>query len=689
MNPLNVENIKYLNSPITVLKGIGPKKALLFNRLGIYTVLDLLYFLPRKYEDRRTIKKISQCSPGEVCCIKIVPTRQIIERRIKQKLSLFLLYGTDGEESITIKWFSAPFAKPKIKSRMEYIVFGKMIGTKTGKEFELRCIEPADDMKNTGAIIPLYPSTSGLTSKTIADAVETAYLSNPILLECIPKNIVDEYKLFEINSAIHTLHKPKDFISLETSRRRLAFEELFVLQLALFRLKNMRKVKFANVINTTDKIREFASFLPFELTDGQKNAINDISADLKSGKPMNRLIQGDVGCGKTAVASAVIYGVCKNGYQAVFMAPTEILAQQHYANLVKIFEGRLNIALLTSTVKNKAKIIDEIKNGDYDLVIGTHAVLEEKVEFNNLALSVTDEQHRFGVNQRAVLNSKGENVHVLVMSATPIPRTLSLILYGDVDVSVIKTKPIGRKKIDTFHINSKIRERAYGFLRKEIEKGRQCYVVCPLVEESENFDAASVNEIYEEVTSKLLKGLKVSVVHGKMKPSDKDEIMAKFKNGETDVLVSTTVIEVGVDVSNATVMLIENAERFGLSQLHQLRGRVGRGSEKSYCILVSDCNNENSEKRMKIMTQTDDGFEISAKDLELRGSGEFFGTRQHGLPELKVANLFSDIDILKEAQKAATNAIETDPQLKEDKWVFIKSRIDTLFERLENDNIFN
>lgn len=689
MTDLNKENIKYLNSPLTVLKGIGPKKALLFNKLGIHTVLDLLYFLPRKYEDRRSIKKISQCSNGEVCCLRLIPTRQIIERRLKSKLSLFLMYGSDGENTITVKWFSAPFAKPKLKSRVEYIVYGKMLETKSGREFEMRYMEPADEMKYTGTIIPMYPSTNGLNSKTISDAIKTAYLNSPILRECIPQNIVNEFNLPEINSAIYNLHNPKDFASLEVARRRLAFEELFVLQLALFRLKNMRKDKIANVISTSEKIREFASFLPYELTDGQKQAINDISSDLKSGKPMNRLIQGDVGCGKTAVASAVIYGVCKSGYQAAFMAPTEILAHQHYANLEKIYNGRLKIALLTSSVKNKSKITDGIKNGDYDLIIGTHAILEDNVEFKNLALSVTDEQHRFGVNQRATLNSKGENVHVLVMSATPIPRTLSLILYGDVDVSVIKTKPFGRQKVDTFHIKPDIRNRAYGFLRKEIEKGRQCYVVCPLVEESENFDAASVNEIYEEITSKFLNGLRVSVIHGKMKASQKDEIMETFKNGETDVLVSTTVIEVGVDVPNASVMLIENAERFGLSQLHQLRGRVGRGSEKSYCILVSDCNNEYSEKRMKIMTSTDDGFEISAKDLELRGSGEFFGTRQHGLPELKVANLFLDFDILKEAQKAATHAIEDDPFLDDEKWVFIKSRIDTLFSSLENDNIFN
>ena len=443
------------------------------------------------------------------------------------------------------------------------------------------------------------------------------------------------------------------------------------------------------MIHTKDGVREFVSELPYELTDGQKQAINDICADLKSGKPMNRLVQGDVGCGKTAIAASVMYAVGKQGYQCAFMAPTEILAVQHYNTLSGLFGSKLKVALLTSSTKNKAEVIKSIQNGDFDVVVGTHAILEDNVEFKNLALSVTDEQHRFGVNQRATLNSKGENVHVLVMSATPIPRTLSLILYGDVDISVITTMPKGRKQINTYHVNTSMRERAYSFLRKEVTAGRQCYVVCPLVEESENLDAASVTEIEEELIKTFLKGMRVSVIHGKMRPAEKDSVMNKFKNGETDILISTTVIEVGVDVPNATVMLIENAERFGLSQLHQLRGRVGRGDKDSYCILVSDCKTEYGKERMKIMTETTDGFKISSKDLELRGSGEFFGTRQHGLPELKVANLFSDIDILKQAQKAASDVLENDSNLDLPEWSFIKNRIDSLFDSLENDNIFN
>lgn len=689
MNVLNEHNIKYLNSPVTVLKGIGPKKAELFSRLGINTIMDLIYFLPRGYEDRRIIKRVSDCTDGEVCCIKVIPTRQIIEKRLKSKLSLFLMYASDGESKITIKWFSAPFCKPKLKSRTQYIIYGKMSFGKTGKEFEMKYIEAADEMKYTGRIIPIYHTTSGLTSKNISDAISAAYVNSPCIPECFPDYILKRYNLSEINAAIYSIHHPDDFDKMECYRRRLAFEELFVLQLALFRLRNIRKDKNSVVIYAKDGVREFVSELPYELTEGQKQAINDICVDLKSGKPMNRLVQGDVGCGKTAVAASVIYAVGRQGYQSAFMAPTEILAVQHFNTLSKLFGTKLRVTLLTSSTKNKKQITDGIKNGDFDVVVGTHAVLENNVEFKNLALSITDEQHRFGVNQRATLNSKGDNVHVLVMSATPIPRTLSLILYGDVDISAITTLPKGRKQIKTYHVNTSMRERAYGFLRKEVESGRQCYVVCPLVEESENFDAASVAEVAEELMKTFLKGMKVSVIHGKMKPADKDSVMNKFKNGETDILISTTVIEVGVDVPNATVMLIENAERFGLSQLHQLRGRVGRGDKNSYCILVSDCKTEYSRDRMKIMTETSDGFKISAKDLELRGSGEFFGTRQHGLPELKVANLFSDIDILKQAQEAASDVLKKDSNLDSDEWSFIKSRIDSLFDSLENDNIFN
>ena len=426
--------------------------------------------------------------------------------------------------------------------------------------------------------------------------------------------------------------------------------------------------------------------LPFTLTDGQKSALDEIISDLKDKKAMNRLVQGDVGSGKTAVSAGAMYVCAKNGYQCAFMAPTEILATQHYNTLKSFFGDDIKIALLTGSTKSKNKLYKEIENGDYDIVIGTHAVIEDGVKFKNLILAVTDEQHRFGVNQRARLNQKGIT-NVLVMSATPIPRTLALILYGDLDISIIASLPKGRQKTDTFCVDSSYKVRAYNFVKKQLDEKRQGYVVCPLVEESETLDVTSGEELFKELSTGIFKDYKTALLHGKMKPKEKDEIMKNFKDGDIDLLISTTVIEVGVDVPNANIMVIENAERFGLSQLHQLRGRVGRGSEKSYCILICDSDNEATKERMNIMTKTNDGFVISKKDLELRGCGQFFGTRQHGLPELKVANLFTDLEILKNAQKLCQKIIREDPDLEKNK--MLKERIKSIFKKLENPDILN
>ncbi|MBQ4528766.1 MAG: ATP-dependent DNA helicase RecG [Clostridia bacterium] len=683
------EQIKYLNSPITSIKGIGPKKGSLFERLGIRTIWDLVYYFPSSYDDRRVVKKISECIPGELCCIKVRAAKPIVERRLKQKLSLFLLYATDGNDSVVIKWFSAPFSKPKVYSGRIYTVYGSMNCQNGRKEFELRYIEDSSEPKFTEKIVPIYRATTGLPSKQIAETVFLALENVDYLSDCLPDSVLKKHSFPSILETVRTMHNPTDFETLKNARQRLAFEELLVLSLALSKLRSRRINKDGIVINATPHVRVYADKLPFELTDGQKKAINDICADLKSGKPMNRLVQGDVGCGKTAVAAAALYALAKCGYQSAFMTPTEILAQQHYATLKQILGDSVKIALLTSTTKNKKTILEDIAKGDFDIVVGTHALIQEKVSFANLALCITDEQHRFGVNQRAVLSSKGKETHILVMSATPIPRTLSLILYGDLDISVIKSMPKGRQSVDTFHIASSLRSRAYGFVKKEVDNGRQCYVVCPLVEESEIIEASSVENIIEELRNTYLSGLSVECVHGKMKADEKDRIMKKFKDKEIDVLVSTTVIEVGVDVANATVMLIENAERFGLSQLHQLRGRVGRGEYKSYCILVSDGTTDSCKERMKIMTQTSDGFVIAQKDLELRGSGQFFGTRQHGVPELKVANLFSDSILLKEAMETVDDIISLDPDLSMHEHSCLKGRIDALFDGFDSENIFN
>ncbi len=685
----SIDKVEYLKSPITVLKGIGPKKAQLFSRLGIHTVWDLLYYFPSNYEDRRKICSVSECVPGELCCIQVRPVRQVIERRLKQKLSLFLLYANDGHHAVTVKWFSAPFTKPKLQSGRLYNIYGFMSSQNGKKEFEMRYIEDAASPRYTAAIVPVYRATSGLSSKVISEAISNAIEPIDALEDCLADDIRQKYNLVSITEAVHTMHKPKDMQALTASLDRLKFEELFVLSLALSSLKERQAKKEGIVISPTFHVREFASNLPFTLTDGQKMAINDICADLKSGKPMNRLLQGDVGCGKTVVASAAIYASAKAGYQSAFMAPTEILAFQHFKTLQKLLGDSVRIALFTSSTKQKKKLTEDIANGEYDVVVGTHALIEDKITFSKLALCIVDEQHRFGVNQRALLSSKGTLCHMLVMSATPIPRTLSLILYGDLDISVIKTMPKGRRKVETYHIGEKIKERAYAFIRKEVEKGHQCYIVCPLVEDSEMVDASSVENTVTELKNGALRDISVECVHGKMKANEKDEVMTRFKNNETSVLVSTTVIEVGVDVPNATVMMIENAERFGLSQLHQLRGRVGRGEAKSFCILVSDANSDNSSERMKIMTESTDGFVISQKDLELRGGGQFFGTRQHGIPELKIANLFSDSHILQKAVEASSQIISKDPDLSSPSLTKVKERIDGLFDVFDGNNIFN
>ncbi len=689
MERYDVNQIEYLNSPISILKGVGPKKANLFSKLGISTIWDLVYTFPSGYEDRRTIKKINECQMGETCCIKIRPLRQIVERRLKPKLSLFLLYGTDGFETVTVKWFSAPYAKPSLKSGHIYTVYGTLSSQNGKKEFDMRYIEDSMNAKYTGCIVPVYHATSGLTTKTISETVNLALDSLEFLSECIPGNILEKHNLVSVLDAVKTMHRPDSFEKLKSARDRLAFEELFVLTLALSSIKGRRKEKHGVVINAVEEVRSFAKSLPFELTEGQKQAINDICRDMKCSIPMNRLVQGDVGCGKTVVAAMAMCATAKSGYQSAFMAPTEILAQQHYETLKKLFGDKIRIALYTSSVKSKKKISHDISEGMYDVVVGTHALIENNVEFSNLALCITDEQHRFGVNQRALLGAKGESPHILVMSATPIPRTLSLILYGDLDISVIKSMPKGRQKILTYHIDEKKKNRAYNFLRSEIQKKHQCYIVCPLVEDSESIEASSVESTVESLKNGIYSDLNVGCVHGKMKSDEKDEVMSAFKSGEIDILISTTVIEVGVDVPNATVMLIENAERFGLSQLHQLRGRVGRGSEQSYCILVSDCTTDNCRERMEIMAQTDDGFVIAQKDMELRGSGQFFGTRQHGVPELKIANLFSDADILQKAVESANEIILNDPEFSADDLVDIKNRIRDLFDKFDGNDIFN
>ena len=546
--------------------------------------------------------------------------------------------------------------------------------------------------KDTG-LKPVYPLTAGLSSNILCKIIENAldaYLKDDIPLP-VPEKIRSEYSLAHKQFALRNIHFPKSRNDLEISKKSLIFEELLIFQTAMLRLKSRNKGKTSLTIKD-DYSTEFMSALPFELTSAQKRVIDECLKDMQTTVPMNRLIQGDVGSGKTVVAASLIHTAAKNKMQSVLMVPTEILATQHYATLKNLIKDEnITCELLTGSVsaKKKADIKERLKNGEIDYVVGTHALLTDNTEFHNLGLVVTDEQHRFGVKQRGTLIQKGNNPHTLVMSATPIPRTLSLIIYGDLDVSIIDELPKGRQKISTFAVDTSYHQRMYGFIKKTIDAGNQAYIVCPAVEEAEN-DITSAVKYAEDLANKEFKDYEVGLLHGKMKPKDKDKIMSAFQKGDIQLLVSTTVIEVGVDVPNATVMVIENAERFGLSQLHQLRGRVGRGKDKSYCVLVSDAQGESAKARLEIMCKTNNGFAIADKDLELRGPGEFFGSRQHGLPEMKIASFTENMDTVRQTNAAAKKILQGDPTLSKPENAGLKTAIkNLLIKQSENKLSFN
>lgn len=545
--------------------------------------------------------------------------------------------------------------------------------------------EEADKGKNTGKIIPIYPLTNGITQNVFRGIIENALQSiNGEFEDVLPEWIRVQNKLTTKNFAMNRIHFPDNLEDFEKARRTIAFEELLTMQLGLLRFKMNTHKEYEGIsFDKEEKIEELLNTLPYKLTNAQMKVWNEINKDMKSSNSMNRLVQGDVGSGKTVVATMAMFKAVRNGYQATLMAPTAILAKQHYIGINKMLEPfNMRVELLTSdiTKKNKNILLEELREGKIDILVGTHALLEENVEFNNIGLVITDEQHRFGVRQRKILSSKGNATDTLVMTATPIPRTLAIILYGDLDISIIDELPPGRQKIDTFPVRRNMEERVNEFIRKEITNGRQAYIVCPLVEESEHIDGLKSVTEQLEYYKKIFSEFNVEMLHGKMKAKEKDEIMMKFKGKEIDILISTTVIEVGVDVPNATMMVIENAERFGLAQLHQLRGRVGRGQYKSYCILKFDSKSDVVRQRMEIMKESNDGFVISEKDLELRGPGDFFGTKQHGIPEFKVANLFTDIPILKEAQNVANTILENDPGLSLGENIRIRNQIEKLFE---------
>ena len=681
---MNGEN-EYLLKDITYIKGVGEAKAKLLARLGIFTLFDMLWFFPRYVENRSEIKHIYQLTDGETACICGEIYSDVTVAYISNNRKIYSVLVRDGSDIATMSWFNNKYVKNAFKPGEKYNFYGK-VSRKFGKvQMTAPTYEPALRNLHTGRVVPVYPLTENLPQKTIRQIAKSCVdLTKGIIKEYLPSYIREKYTLPEINRAISSIHFPETLEDYESARRRFAFEELLFMQLGLFGLRKKSKKNSAPKIYAEGFLSEFLQKVPFTLTNAQKNVCNEIIKDVCSTVPMNRLIQGDVGSGKTVVAFAAMYCCVQSGYQAVLMAPTGVLAEQHYTSALSYFD-KDEVVLLTgaSTSAQKKKILPRISDGSAKVIIGTHALIEDNVKYKNPGLIVTDEQHRFGVNQRAALSQKGICPHVLVMSATPIPRTLSLILYGDLDISVINELPPGRKTVETFAVDETMRQRIERFTDKEIEKGRQVFVVCPLVETSEKLDIESATGIYERLSKKVFPHRRVALLHGRMKPTEKKEIMDKFAAGETDILVSTTVIEVGINVPNASLMIIENAQRFGLSTLHQLRGRVGRGGDKAYCIMVSDSSSGTAAERLKVMCSTNDGFVIANKDLELRGPGDILGVRQHGLPDFKIANLATDGVLLKTANTCAREILRSDPTLSDPVHKELKKKVNEMFlERL-------
>ena len=673
-----------LNKDVKYIKGVGPNRAVLLNRLGIFTLGDLITYYPRDYEDRSKPKKICDVANGEEVLVQGIVQSKLVESRIRKGLTLYRTKIADDTGFMEIVWYNQSYLKNQIKQGQVYNFFGKVSLKYNKKEMNSPVFDIDTKTKNTGKIVPLYPLTYSLSQNVLRGIIENGIKEiEGQLPETLPEYILKNYSLYDINTAIKQIHFPDNFEKYELARKRLAFEELLIMQLALLTLKKSYTHQEKGIVfDKNIKMADLIDNLPFKLTKAQLRVLEEIDNDMESEKPMNRLLQGDVGSGKTIVSIISTYKAVKSGYQVAIMAPTAILASQHLESFTQILGAygiKCELLISNITKKRKEEMLERLKNGEIDVIIGTHALLEENVVFKNLGLVVTDEQHRFGVKQRGTIVAKGNNPDTLVMTATPIPRTLALILYADLEISIIDELPPNRQKIDTFAVTKRLEERVNNFVKKQIDEGRQAYIVCPLVEENEEINAQSVLELAERYKNEVFADYKVEYLHGKMKPKEKDEIMEKFKKGEIDILISTTVIEVGVNVPNASIMIVENAERFGLAQLHQLRGRVGRGEYKSYCILKYQGNSDIIRQRMSIMQETNDGFKISEKDLELRGSGEFFGTKQHGLPEFKIANIFQDMPMLKNIQSIASNILKEDPELEQEKNKRLKHEVEKKF----------
>lgn len=693
---------EYLEREVKYIKGVGPKKAESLNKIGIYSVKDLIEYFPRAYDDRSIVKKLADIVEGERVTVEASIVNSVYTRFLGKFKSVSKVVISDGTEQAICTWFNQPYVSNQLKIDEVYRFYGKFTRKNGGLELASPVFDVSECNKNTGKIIPVYPLTSDIKSSVLRNSIDEALKNIDMIPEILPEYIVKKYNLIKYDSAIRKIHFPEKIKDVEKAHRRLVFDEFLSMQLGILKLREENISTKKGIKYSSDvKISDFINSLPFKLTAAQLRVINEIDFDMENEKQMNRLLQGDVGSGKTVVSMCSAFKTVKNGYQAAILAPTMILAVQHFNNYQKMFDKfGIKCGLLVGgmTAKAKREMLEKIKNNDVDIVIGTHALLEEDVVFNKLGLVVTDEQHRFGVKQRSKIIAKGDNPDILVMTATPIPRTLALILYGDLDISIIDELPPNRKKIQTYAVGKNYDERVNNFIREQLSKGRQAYVVCPLVEEGkpeikvdektgeQYIDLKAVNtanlksvEKLTEDYKKILDGYNVVCLHGKMKSKEKDDIMERFKNGEIDVLVSTTVIEVGVDVPNASLMVIENSERFGLAQLHQLRGRVGRGEYESFCILKYESSNDIVRQRLELMVKSDDGFKIAEKDLELRGSGDVFGTKQHGLPEFKIANIYEDMECLKEVQVAVSEIFADDPDLSKEENVLLRNFVSNKF----------
>ena len=666
------------NTDIRFLKGVGEKRAQHLYSLGIDTIGALLRYFPRGYEDFSNIKQIFDCNVDEKVCVKAKIITPITENKIRKNMTLYRFTVSDNTAHMQVTIFNNKYLAARLHQGSEYLFLGKI---QSGTFLPAMSSPEIREVGGTG-IVPIYPANKNITSAALQKLVRTA-LDGCEIEDVLPESIRQQYRLCDLRTAIENIHFPKSEEALTQAKNHLVFEELFVLRTSLMLLKNKKRVNSPFVFKK-DYTDDYINSLPFNMTGAQRRVIAECVSDMASGRAMNRLVQGDVGSGKTAVAAALMYHTAKQGFQAAIMAPTEILAEQHYKNLCESLKYT-DIKCVLLTGSNKKSERENAKqlllSGQAQIAVGTHALISDDIKFCNLALVITDEQHRCGVNQRATFSDKGLHPHTLVMSATPIPRTLGLIIYGDLDISIIDEYPRGRIPIENYCVESSLRQRVFGYIKKHLDEGRQGYIVCPMVEENEEIHLKSAEEYYAEIKNGEFKNYSVGLLHGKMKPKEKDAVMRSFKDGDIQLLVCTTVIEVGIDVPNAAIMVIENAERFGLSQLHQLRGRIGRGQHKSTCIFISDYKKE----RLEVIKQTTDGFKLADEDLRLRGPGDFLGSRQHGLPQLKIADIYADADVLRMSGMAAAALLEKDPRLKEEENKNLRQEIIKMYKKL-NEN---